>query len=196
MAALLAPAGSPEATTLRRMGFGEMVLRSDEIAVAQCVGTTSYFGGAGGRKILTDYRFELSDRAKGPHRAQLTLTLLGGRIDPFEMIVDGGPTFEIGQEVILFTRTDSGDRHVLTGYTQGVFPVVVEAGTGRRFVLPRGFAGVRFLVSPGRPPQGDEPGRQPVELQDFLDLVRDIDRHSRPAVRNPVAESPGRADAE
>jgi hypothetical protein len=171
------------------MSLEEMVRRSDEIAVARCVGKESYFGGANGKKILTDFHFEVSDSAKGPRRVQMTLTLLGGRIDPFETRVAGGPEFEVGQEAVLFTRS-GGKRRVLTGYTQGVFPVAADAATGRRYVLPRGFSGVQFLEAPGGPGEDRSLLRKPIELDEFLHRVRELDRVQGRSDRNRAAETP------
>ena len=162
-------AGPGRATTLRPMGLGEMTKRADSITVARCVGTKTYFGGKNGRKILTDYQFSVREVVKGDHRDRLTLTLLGGRIDPVEMVVPGSPVFRVGEEAVLFTSRGGSGMRVLVGFSQGVFRLVTDPETGEPYVGPRNFQGVNF--------QGKKPaaaGRMP--LEEFLDTVMDLQR--------------------
>lgn len=167
------------ATTLKRMSLGDLVRQSDDISVARCQGMNTHFGGANGRKIYTDYHFTISDSAKGGGRERITLSLLGGRIDPVELRVEGAPSFRVGDEVILFTRGRIGEWIVLTGYSQGVFPISTDPGTGRRFVLPPALSRVHFLGEEGTQ-GGNLRDRGRVDLDRFLDALRQIDR-------NPVA---------
>ena len=169
MAGALILAGPGRATTLRPMGLGELAKRADSITVARCIGAKTYFGGKNGRKILTDFQFSVREVVKGDHRDRLTLTLLGGRIDPVDMRVPGSPVFGVGDEVVLFTSRQGSGHRVLVGFSQGVFLVTTDLETGESYVGPRNFKGISF--------QGREPaasGRMP--LEEFLDTVMDLQR--------------------
>ena len=134
--------GVPQAvaTTLRAMDLREMVQAADRVVHARVTGSRVYWDGAH-RQIYTDTAFEVLDVAKGQGPDRLTITFLGGRIDPFEMVVEGTPTFRVGEETVLMTTPRPDDAHNIVGFSLGVFRIDAEPRTGRRFVIPGATAG-------------------------------------------------------
>jgi len=67
----------------------------------------------------------------------LTLRMLGGRVDDTIMEDVGGPTFETGEDVILFLGRDGSGLLTITGLSQGKLSVVADATTGMRVIAGR-----------------------------------------------------------
>src|SRR5215475_10130926 len=107
------------ATTLRRMDLPELVSSADRVVYARAVASTVAWDPTG-TQIFTDTTFEVIDSAKGQGPTTLTVTLLGGRIDPVEMLQEGTPVFAPGDEVVLFTADRPDGKCDLVGFTQGV----------------------------------------------------------------------------
>lgn len=138
------------ATTLRRMDLSEMVAVADRVVHARVVGNRVYWEEPG--QILTDTTFEVLSDAKGSGPGTLTLTQLGGRIDPVELVVEGTPAFTPSEEVVLFTEPIPDGRRVIVGLSQGVMRVHLDPETGEKIV--RGEAvpeGVTFIGGRSQP---------------------------------------------
>lgn len=140
-----APAG---ATTLRRMDLAQLVSHADRVVHAQVLTNRVYWDKTG-RRIYTDTTFEVIEEAKGQGPNHLTVTMLGGRIDPAEILVEGTPVFRPGEEVVLFTSPGPAGAKNLVGFSQGVMRVLVDEATGDRFATTRVPAGVRFVDDQG-----------------------------------------------
>ena len=147
----LATSVPADATTLRKMDLSQMVARADRVVHAQALSNRVYWDKAG-RRIYTDTTFEVIEEAKGRGPNRLTVTMLGGRIDPVEVRVEGTPGFRPGEEVVLFTSPGPGGRKNLVGFSQGVMRVHVDEATGDRFATTEVPAGVSFVDDQGAPP--------------------------------------------
>jgi len=132
----LAACSPAQATTLRHMELGQLVARANRVVHARAVSNTVYWD-ATGTRIYTDTLFEVLDEAKGKGPDRLTVTLLGGRIDPAQMMVEGTPVFEAGEEVVLFTAPRPDGRQDLVGFSQGVLRVSEDSATGQKWAAPR-----------------------------------------------------------
>jgi len=162
------------ATTLRRMDLPEMVAVADRVVHARVAGNLVYWGAPG--QILTDTTFEVLSDVKGSGPKTLTVTQLGGRIDPVELHVEGTPVFTPSEEVVLFTEPTPGGRRVIVGLSQGVMRVQDDAETNEKVV--RGEAapeGVTFV--------GGRPQLSTVRLETLLgDIRRLAEVTARPTV--------------
>jgi hypothetical protein len=158
----VAPAG---ATTLRRMDLPEMVAVADRIVHARTVGNRVYWDPAG--RIFTDTTFDVISDAKGSGPKTLTVTQLGGRIDPIEMTVEGTPTFSPGEEVVLFTEPNPRGNRLIVGLSQGVMRVHTDPDTGEKFAVSE-VPGQRVTMIGGRAQRGAAP------LETLLDDVKQL----------------------
>src|SRR5262245_35800514 len=120
-------------TTLRPMDLPEMVRAADRVVHARATHVDVHWD-AGHRKILTDTTFEVIEVAKGAGPSRLTVTTLGGRIDPIEMTVDGTPAFQVGEEVVLMTTPRPDGRKSIVGFSQGAFRIREDPRTGALYV--------------------------------------------------------------
>jgi len=173
LAVFLWMAASPPAgaTTLRRMDFGQLVARAHRVVDARVVANNVYWD-ATGTRIYTDTVFEVLDEAKGKGPKQLTVTMLGGRIDPAEMTVDGTPVFAAGEEVVLFTSPRPDGKNNLVGFSQGVLRVHEDRVTGRKWAVSDIFSGVTYVDTTGGHPVPVAPVRSRAPLDVLMQNVR------------------------
>lgn len=151
------------ATSLRRMDLSELVSTADRVVHARTVANRVRWNPAG-TQILTDTEFEVIDDAKGIGPKKLTISQLGGRIDPVEMIVAGTPAFVVGEVVVLFTESRTGGGRQIVGMSQGVARVHTDPATGDTIAVNEVPGGVSFA--------GGVPGRVAAPLETLLDQVR------------------------
>ncbi|HXI03824.1 MAG TPA: hypothetical protein VNI57_11675 [Candidatus Saccharimonadales bacterium] len=170
---LLAAAAPAGATTLRRMDLPELVGRAHRVVRARAVDRQVYWN-AEGTRIYTDTTFEVLDEAKGHGPGRLTVSLLGGRIDPAVMIVDGTPEFHVGEEVVLFTSPRPDGKQNLVGFSQGVMRVREDPATGAKFVAGEVPVGVRFVETRGGAPVAVPGESLRAPLDAFMKEVRAI----------------------
>jgi len=173
------PAG---ATTLRRMDLPDLVAHSQRVVHARAVSNRVYWDPTHSQ-IYTDTVFETIGEAKGSGPKKLTITQLGGRIDPLEMLVDGTPTFRAGEEVVLFAEPRPGGNHMIVGLSQGVMRVSTDPTTGERVAIGEVPEAVSFV--------GGRPVRSAAKLDDLMDEVRQLaggGAANRPARGKPATD--------
>jgi len=175
----LATVPPADATTLRKMDLPELVSLADRIVDARAISRNVYWDPSG-TQIYTDTTFEVLAEAKGQGPATLTVTLLGGRIDPLEMREEGTPGFSVGEEVVLFTLERPDGNHNLVGFTQGVMRVQPDADSGEKFAVSEVPLGVT-LVDPGQTQAASSrPSPLRAPLASLLDQVRQIVAGTQP----------------
>jgi hypothetical protein len=199
-AAWLASTTPAVATTLRRIDLTELVGRADRIVHARAVDLNVHWNAAG-TQILTDTTFEILDQAKGQGPARLTVTMLGGRIDPVEMSAEGTPVFRAGEEVVLFTSPRPDGAKNLVGFSQGVMRIVEDPETGEKTAISEVPVGVTYMQMVEGKPAVVHPSRRHAPLSALLDEIRRIVEESRSGpARSPtgrgalVSPTPRRVD--
>lgn len=175
--ATVVPAG---ATTLRKMDLAELVGTADRVVNARAVSNTVYWDPTG-TQIFTDTTFEVIAEAKGQGPSTMTVTLLGGRIDPVEMLEEGTPAFSAGEEVVLFTVERLDGKNDLVGFTQGVMRVLTDAA-GEKIAVGQVPLGVTLVQVGGPQPAVVRPSPMAAPLGTFMDDIRHIVDGSRPSV--------------
>jgi hypothetical protein len=168
--ALSAPA---QATTLRRMELPEIVSRSDRIVHARAVDQRVYWDDAG-RRIYTDTTFHVIDDVKGQGAERLTVTLLGGRISPVVMTVQGTPQFSVGEEVLLFTSPRPDGKKNLVGFSQGLMRVIADPYGGERVASSESPSEVTYVDVTGKGLAAAQAGQRRIPLGEALELVRQV----------------------
>ncbi len=73
---------------------------------------------------------------KGVVGGRITLTEIGGQVGDMAVVVDGTPSYEIGEEAVVFVYRDRG-RAMTLHWFQGKFPVVKDWGGKRSVRLPK-----------------------------------------------------------
>ena len=172
-AALLCLCAAPAtATTMMKMDTAALTRTADRVVHARATGQRVYWN-ADGTQILTDTTFQVIDEAKGSGPATLTVSMLGGRIDPVEMSAAGTPTFKVGEEVVLFTTPGTNGTKNLAGYAQGVLHVQIDAATGRKVAFSR-LGGATLMESSGG--RLRQVGATPVQLElgTLMEEIRSI----------------------
>ncbi|BCD99216.1 hypothetical protein [Marinagarivorans cellulosilyticus] len=128
---------------------------ADDISVARCDEVSSYWVGD---KIYTDYSFAVSEKIKGASGDKLLITSLGGTAIhplmnvPIKMEVQGGGSYSVGEEFVLFTKLSPKGHRQIIGLRQGAFGIDSDDKTGVK-VIP---VGKKYLTTSS--------GREEVDL--------------------------------
>ncbi len=138
---LLAAAAPAAAATFLATSVEEAARSSEVVARARVVSATARLT-RDGRRVVTDVELAVLDAWKGAPEPTVRLVVPGGSTGRIAMWVDAAPTFEPGEEVVVFlSREGAGWR--VKGLAQGKFrvdgldarPALAEAA-----VLPRALA--------------------------------------------------------
>jgi hypothetical protein len=124
------------ATTVIPPDFDQLVNDSDYIvrAVVKSVDSEYQTTTSGGKKIVTKVALDVKEVIAGTPPANVVLEILGGRVGDERMVVEGAPTFKVGDEDILFVRGNGHTIVPLVAMMHGRYPILREAATGRRYV--------------------------------------------------------------
>jgi len=137
--ALLAVLPAARATTVIAPDFDSMVGSSDYIVRAVVKSVTCEWRAnpdqPGHRYIGTLVELDVKEVIKGTPPSPLVLSLVGGRMEDRELIVDGAPQFTAGQESILFVQGNGRHFVPLVGLHHGYYPVRRDKRTGQDQVL-------------------------------------------------------------
>jgi hypothetical protein len=109
------------ATTVQRLGLDELVKAAHTIVVGKVTGSRTYWS-PDKKFILTDYTIEVDESIKGQASRTIAVTTIGGKIDDVELYVSGMPSFQKGENAVLFIE-QSGAYQTVVGLGQGKFTV-------------------------------------------------------------------------
>ncbi|MPZ17304.1 MAG: hypothetical protein GEV06_05250 [Luteitalea sp.] len=125
-----------EATTIVKKNLDDLLVEADGVVLATVDDVTSRVRDS--RKGDIDTFVSLSNLQVLHGRyaaATLVLRLEGGEVEGVGLWLHGSPRFTPGERVLLFVR-DNGKAIVpIVGWTQGVFRVATDAGTGAEGVF-------------------------------------------------------------
>jgi hypothetical protein len=137
---VLAPLTS-SATTVRSLSTSDMV-REAAICVRGKVLARTGTWSPDKSAIYTDTRIAIQSIIVGRTRNKaLTVRQLGGVVGKVEMGVVGTAPMRVGEEVLLFLRTD-GQFHYVVGMVQGKYSVIQRNG---KTIVTRDLAGVHQI---------------------------------------------------
>jgi hypothetical protein len=126
----------------------------------------------GRRAVETVVTVDAAEYLKGSDASEITFKVPGGQLGRYRTVFVGAPTFERGQEVILFLKSDGSSMPFVVGLSQGVFHVVTDARSGRRLVTPP-----IVMAKPGvdaEPIVRGDPARRDMSVEAFRDTVRQV----------------------
>lgn len=157
------------ATTVLQLDLADLSRRASRIFVARC--EASDFVDLEGRPH-TRVVFKVLETVKGDEGERETVLFVGGELEGIRQWLAGMPTFEPGEEVVLFlTAPDSRGRSWPIGLAQGKFRVLRD-DRGEPIVVQGGFDFDLVPPPASARPAHRLPGSQP--LGHFLDRVRDL----------------------
>ena len=151
------------ATTLLPADFAQMVSESQLIVHARVVAVEGELIGAR-RTIESRVTIQVLSSIKGQSASELVFRVPGGRVGRYRRIFVGAPTFNAGDEVLLFLKGRAPALAMPYGLSQGVYRVSRAGGSP--------------LVTPVPPLEGvagtlrGDPVRTPLPLDEFTRQVR------------------------
>lgn len=119
--AVLLAASPISASVARAVSFEEKVGAADAIVVGKFISSTSRWDPTG-RWIVTDSTLEVAKALKGTPAPRLTVVTPGGTVDGIRQETIGVPTFEPGDERVVFVR-ESEVGPTVAFFDQGVYQV-------------------------------------------------------------------------
>ena len=132
------------------MSLAEMVSAADTIVVAEAIDSRAEWVTTGSSQaIVTRVTFRVADTLKGTQRRLLPLEFLGGTVGNVGQEISGVPTFDIGDQAVLFVSGAQAASPIV-GYMQGRFPINT-APDGTEYVTlhdRRAFSAVNQIGAP------------------------------------------------
>ena len=121
LALVLLTATFVHATTVQRLSLEDLVKKAHHIVSGKVRNSRTYRSD-NGKLILTNYTVEVDETIKGQSPQTFELTTVGGKIGSRELHVSGMPSFEKGENIVVFTES-SGSYQVVLGLGQGKFKI-------------------------------------------------------------------------
>lgn len=156
------------ATVLLPAEFREIVAGSQIIVYGRVSEMRPEWSGDRSR-IETTVTIAAGSYLKGGPGGTVTFRVPGGQIGRYRNIMVGAPSFQPGEEAVLFLSASGPSVAHVFGLSQGVFRVRVDQRTGRRLVIPP------VLMAQGDDPQAVTRGdrsRSQLSLDAFAATVR------------------------
>jgi hypothetical protein len=157
------------ATVLLPIEFRELVTTAPVIVHGHVVDVRSEWLD-GRRAVATFVTVEAAEYLKGNLGDHVTFKVPGGQLGRYRTVLVGAPSFQVGDEVVLFLKTDGPSFPFIIGLSQGVFRVVTDTNSGQRVVTPPVVTSVGS-ADPVRVVRGD-PARKPVSMDAFRGAVQ------------------------
>jgi hypothetical protein len=174
-AALLGVAltGVAAASTVLHFSNEELTKRADVIVHGKCTKATPREGY--NKMIVTDYEFDVIELVKGKSDDKKTFrfTALGGKLADRGFLIHGSPSYQTGDECILFLdvpHPKTGCRTAI-GLAQGKFAVVSEPGSSKKHLV-RELGGLRLVDPNGQMVGIPSPDGPKLYLEEFLKEIK------------------------
>jgi hypothetical protein len=148
---------------VRKLTIKQLIDLSTRIVLAKCRAVNVREAASG--NIFTFSEFEAHQVLKGafPNK-NFTLRLLGGRIGDVEISSETMPKFTPDTEFVLFLGRDNAAGHP-TIFPQGVFRVMTDSATRKKFVTPKP-QGIPLFRAQDKRPYSHPPDS--LSLDDFI----------------------------
>lgn len=168
-------------TTMKRLGISELTKASSHVVYCT-VRTIKSSWNEGKTSITTDIELDVSEVVKGTiHESTIVLKMLGGKMDGRTTMVVGAPSFEVGEEVVLFLKildkqnVAERDRYRLVGLAQGKFSVQYDK-TKKAKVAVSNAGKFGLSIVPDKP-TGDEriEEKQGYTLDEFFQKIKSVE---------------------
>ena len=117
---------------VERLSVEDLARGADAIVVARVVATSAAWNEAR-TKIYTFTTLDVSDALKGDPARRVVVKELGGAVGDIALEASGTPRFSVGEEVLVFWRSDSEGAYRTGGLAQGKMRLLREPDTGRTY---------------------------------------------------------------
>lgn len=159
------------ATVIVPIEFRELVTTSPVIVRGHVSDVRSAFVD-GRRSVDTFVTLVADEYLKGDLGQHVTFRVPGGELGRYRTVFVGAPAFTVGEEVVLFLKTQSGGLPFIAGLNQGAYRIVADEQTGRRMVTTP-------IVMASDPGQAERvvrgaASRRPMAVEAFREVVRDV----------------------
>lgn len=179
-AALCLAAWAAEATIAKPTDFRALLQKADVVFHGRVTAKQSSWTLHNGRKaIMTAVSFTVVDIQKGNAGPALSLSFLGGTVGETTLEVDGIPTFEVGEECVVFARTNGLGGCPVVGLYHGKLTITEDVKSGEARLLRHNNLPLTAVAELGR--ESDEatgpalvrpPPTGPLTLAQFKAIVR------------------------
>ena len=156
-----------QAVTVAPLSFQELVRQSSSVVYARVVEVRGQWTDDR-RGIDSLVTVAVIRGLKGTSADELTLTLPGGQVGRHLNLIPGAPSFARGDLAVLFLTARGPRLPVTTGFTQGIYRVVRDSGSGAVLVTPP------VVESAGLPIVRGDRRRKPMSLTAFEGAVRAV----------------------
>jgi hypothetical protein len=166
------PAG---ASTFVALSRAELAAQSNAVVEGEVLKINSFWSRSG-RLVVTEVMVQVTDKIAGDAASVVIVRTFGGQVGGYNVEAHGFPKFAVGERVILFLQNQVDGTAEVTGYRQGQYRVVREAGI--EMAVPTLEAGVNLVR-----PDGATVVRPKAERLDVLKsrIAADFERTSRMA---------------
>ena len=165
------------ATTVLAPDFDSLVSQADYVVRATVVSKVSEWRVDGAnRHIITKVKLDIHERIKGTPPSPLVLEVLGGKIGDLEMVVEGAPSFVVGDDEILFIHGNGRQFIPIVAIMYGQYLVMKDATSGQA-VVHRSNGATLYNVQDVNQPMtaakaAASSGAAPVTATEFANRVR------------------------
>lgn len=172
-------AGRTRATTVEAPDFDGLVDSADYVVRAVVKSVTSEWRENGGKRyIASKVELEVRDVIKGTPPTPLILELVGGRIGREELVIEGAPRFNPGEENVLFVQGNGRQFYPLVAIMHGVYPVFRDPRSGLDYIMRSSGRllyseqEVALPITSPSPLKRKNPWAMPLTAAAFIDKVR------------------------
>jgi hypothetical protein len=160
------------ATVILPASLGDLVTGARAIVHGRVVAIEPRWAD-GRRQIETLVTVHAEEYLKGDLGSEVTFKVPGGQMGPYRSVMVGAPTFQSGDEIVVFLNAQGPTIPWISGLNQGVFRVAADAA-GVKVVVP----GVSLAAGEPEIVRGDR-RRHRVGLEAFTAQVKTLVREGR-----------------
>lgn len=171
VAVALGFAAQPASGHQFQLNASQAVDMSDDIITGTVVAVESYWNER--NQIVTDVTVEVDKTIKGRknNESYTHFTMMGGHVGAVAAHVTHMPTFEPGEEVLLFLEDSRrGNGHLVVAGKDGKGEIVEDEDSGEKFV--RGGYILKELAETVTKTEGEEHGASPLKLDEALETLQ------------------------
>lgn len=182
--------GALWATTVDAPPLDRLIGQADYVVRAVVKRATPEWREHEGRRfILTTVELDVREVIKGAPPSPLVLEMIGGKIGEDELIVEGMPRLEVGDEHVLFVHGRERKAMPIVALMHGIYPVVRDAKSGQAYAV-RSNGALLYSAEDVSLPLGEisavrrqNPQARPLTLGAFTSQLRQRTNVSRPPTR-------------
>jgi hypothetical protein len=179
-------------TTVIPPNFESLVNQADYIVRAVVKSVSAEMRTDGPRRyVVTKVELDVRQVISGTPPPRLVLEMLGGKVGNEEMMVEGAPKFQVGDDDILFVHGNGRQLIPLVALMHGRYPIRRDADTGRLYVARSNgtplfdHREVALPMGAASAVKASRPGTQALSPEDFASrIVSAINPISRTKLEN------------